>query len=60
MVTGRVKSGGDTVLRRRRNGCVVVASQEGLAHTNAGVGFGLTPGSDRLVVKTIVGYRLPF
>jgi len=26
---------------------------------NFGVGYGLTPASDRLVVKTIIGYAFP-
>ncbi len=31
----------------------------GVFDVNFGVGYGLTPGSDRLVVKTIVGYAFP-
>ena len=31
----------------------------GVFDVNFGVGYGLTPGSDRLVVKTIIGYAFP-
>jgi hypothetical protein len=31
----------------------------GIFCVNFGVGYGLTPGSDRFVVKTIVGYAFP-
>jgi hypothetical protein len=31
----------------------------GVFDVDFGVGYGLTPGSDRLVVKTIVGYKFP-
>jgi hypothetical protein len=31
----------------------------GLFGVNFGIGYGLTPGSDRFVVKTIVGYAFP-
>lgn len=31
----------------------------GISNVNLGVGYGLTPASDRFVVKTIVGYAFP-
>ena len=31
----------------------------GVLDVNFGVGYGLTPASDRLVIKTIIGYAFP-
>ncbi|MDI1264945.1 MAG: hypothetical protein PS018_16965, partial [bacterium] len=31
----------------------------GVFGVNFGVGYGLTPASDRLVIKTIIGYAFP-